>query len=170
MLCFNRRRHLKKLVLLFAVLCMSAGCARPIAKPYFPASIPLDLSRCKLLEHTDTHGGFLGDGIKLLTYDCGMDEEAILAQTDQWPRLPLPENVRLLLYGGEKNGVFYAYNFAEDFSIPQIANGRYYFYDRHAEASDPWDSAALFDRYSFNLSLFLYDKDAKLLYCFELDT
>ena len=74
------------------------------------------------------------------------------------------------MYGGEKNGVSYAYDLAEEAHWPIINNGVYKFVDRHSEAVDKSDDASLFERHSYNFSIAAYDLDTNILYYFEFDT
>ena len=73
------------------------------------------------------------------------------------------------MYGGEKEDHFYNYNLADASNIPEIKNGYYYFYDRHANSKDTKDDTNIF-RGSFNFSLALYDLDADIMYLLEFDT
>ena len=118
----------------------------------------------------DTHGGFHGDGFYNLTLDCSKNAEAALKAVENWNAFPLPENLSLILYGGERDGVGYKFNLAEKAKIPAIENGFYCFLDRHSEASNPSDDADLFDRASMKFSLALYDSDTNRFYYVEFDT
>lgn len=118
----------------------------------------------------DTHGGFHGDGAYYLILDCSDHAETALKIAEDWKPLPLSENLELLLYGGEKDGVHYDYNLCDQAHLPVIENGYYWFEDRNSEAADPEDDSELFSRSSFNLSLALYDSDINIFYYFEYDT
>ena len=127
------------------------------------AGLDLDLSGCRVVSESDTHGGFLGDGEYLLVLDCGGSEEKLLAQTGEWPAFPFSDNVRTVLYDwgvAERNG------------IPAISEGRWYFYDRFADDSafDRRSDAHLLNRPAENFSLLLYDTEQSTLYYFEMDT
>ena len=74
------------------------------------------------------------------------------------------------MYGGRKDGVTYGYELAEEAHMPSIDNGYYMFEDRHSESKDSRDDSELFDRYSFNFSIAIYDCDTDKLYYFEFDT
>ena len=128
------------------------------------AGIDLDLTGCRIMSETDTHGGFLGDGEYLLVLDCSGNEEKILAQIGEWPAFPLSDNLREVLYEwkiAEKNG------------IPQISSGAWYFTDRFADeaaALDRHSDASLLSRPAENFSLLLYDAEHSRLYYYEMDT
>lgn len=123
-----------------------------------------------VVEEEDTHSGFHGDGDYYLILDCSNNEETALEIVDGWKRLPLSENLELIMYGGEKDGVIYEYNLCEKAHLPLIKNGYYWFNDRNSEGKDLTDDSELFSRGSFNFSLALYDCDTSTFYYFEFDT
>lgn len=121
-------------------------------------------------EETDTHDGFHGDGSYYLILDCSENREKALEKIKGWKELPLSSNLNFVLYGGEKEGIIYGYNLAEETKIPEIKNGYYYFYDRHSESIDSSDDANLLSRTSFNFTLAIYDSDTDRMYYLEFDT
>ena len=127
-------------------------------------------SEFALSKEEDTHGGIHGDGSYYLILDCseksGMAREII----KDWKTLPLTENLQLLMYGGEKDGVKYSYDFAEEAHWPVVQNGVYKFFDDQNEAVDKSDDTNLFNRYSFNFSIAMYDLDSNIFYYYEIDT
>lgn len=129
-----------------------------------------EVSDFTVLEENDTHGGFHGDGSYYLILDCSQNAEKARNIVKNWNSLPLSENLHLVMFGGEKDGINYGYDFAEEAKWPAIKNGVYKFVDRHAESKDSSDDSQLFDRYSFNFSIAVYDLDSDILYYFEMDT
>ena len=123
-----------------------------------------------VVEELDTHGGFRGDGSYYLILDCSNNKEKALKKVEDWNKLPLSENLNLIMYGGEKDGVTYGYELAKEAHIPKIENGYYIFEDRSSESTDSADDTELFDRYSFNFSIAIYDSDTNKMYYFEFDT
>lgn len=124
-----------------------------------------------VVEEQDTHGGWLGDGSYYLILDCSNNVDTALKNVEGWNSLPLSENLNLIMYGGEKDGVSYdGYNLSEEAHLPEIKNGYYFFEDRHSEANDASDDSGLFSRFSFNFSLAVYDSDTNRFYYFEFDT
>ena len=125
--------------------------------------LDLDLSGCRIVSETDSHGGFLGDGECLLVLDCGGSEDKLRAQTGDWPALPLSDNVRTVLYD---------WGVAEKYGIPALGSGKWYFYDRFPDAAalDRRSDARLLSRPAVNFSLLLYDSEHSRLYYFEMDT
>lgn len=123
-----------------------------------------------VVEELDTHGGFLGDGSYYLILDCSSNKEKALELIEDWNKLPLSENLNIVMYGGEKDGVKYGYKLAEEAHLPKIENGYYMFEDRSSESTDSTDDSELFDRYSFNFSIAVYDCDTDTMYYFEYDT
>ena len=123
-----------------------------------------------VIDEDDTHGGFLGDGTYHIAVDCSKNKEKILKTVSEWSELPLSENLRLIMYGGERNGMTYGYNLAGETNIPQVKNGYYCFLDRHSETVDKHSDDDLFNRYSYNFSLAIYDTDTDILYYMRFDT
>lgn len=123
-----------------------------------------------VVDELDTHGGFHGDGSYYLILDCSENKAKALENISDWEKLPLSENLNLIMYGGEKDGVTYRYNLAEEAKMPYVKNGYYCFKDRHSESKNPNDDSELFDRYSFNFSLAVYDIDTDTFYYFDFDT
>jgi len=124
----------------------------------------------EIVESLDTHGGFHGDGTYYLILDCSKNREKALKAVSKWDRLPLPENVELMMYGGIKDGRYYGYHLAEEANMPRIENGYYVFRDRHRGGNDPSDDSELLSRYSFNFTIAVYDADTDRMYYFEYDT
>lgn len=123
-----------------------------------------------VVEEENTHGGFHGDGSYHLILDCSNNTETALKIVNNWNRLPLSENLNLIMYGGSKGGISYGYELAGEAHIPKIENGYYRFMDRYYEAKDKTDDSKLLSRYSFNFSLAMYDSDTNIFYYFEYDT
>ncbi len=123
-----------------------------------------------VVEELDTHGGFLGDGSYYLILDCSNNKEQALDEVKCWKKLPLSENLNLIMYGGEKDGVTYGYELAKEAHMPKISNGYYMFEDRHSESKDSKNDSDLLDRHSSNFSVAIYDCDTDRLYYFEFDT
>lgn len=129
-----------------------------------------NIAEFTVVAEEDSHGGFLGDGAYYLILDCSENIEQAKELINDWKPLPLTENLQLIMYGGTKNSVHYAYNLAEEAHWPVINNGVYKFVDRHSEAVDKSDDTNLFSRTSFNFSIAVYDFDTNILYYYELDT
>ena len=123
-----------------------------------------------VIDEKDTHGGFHGDGSYHLILDCSPKKEEAMELIKDWTPLPLTENLQLIMYGGVKNGAGHGYHLAGVANWPVINNGVYKFVDRHPEAVDKSDDTNLFNRYSYNFSVAVYDLDTNTLYYFELDT
>ena len=124
----------------------------------------------KVVDEKDSHGGFHGDGAYYLILNCSENKQKASELIEDWKPLAMSESLELIMYGGEKNGVSYAYDLAEEAHWPIINNGVYKFVDRHSEAVDKSDDASLFDRSSYNFSIAAYDLDTNILYYFEFDT
>lgn len=129
----------------------------------------VDVRRGEIAFEEDTHGGFHGDGTRFVILD--FSEDAALRETilknPSWRALPMDKVTALLAYGGEENGMRYMPMLqGEDISstLPQIDSGWYCLIDRQE------DEREIMDRESFNLTLGIYDEEARRLYYAELDT
>lgn len=137
-----------------------------ITTPYFGFT-KKDFS---VIEELDTHGGFQGEGSHYLILDCSDNKEKALEIVKNWNKLPLSENLNLVMYGGEKDGVIYGYELAKEAHIPKIENGYYIFDNSQLKGKDNGDDSELFNRYSFNFEIAIYDCDTDRMYYFEFDT
>lgn len=159
--------------ILFIIICIFSlgSCSSPIkTEDYIKKEIGIDISSCIIEEDNDNHGGFLGDGSYIVKANCEEANDLVLDQLKYWEKLPLSENLQLIIYGGEKDGTTYSYELGNQNGIPKIKNGYYYFLDRHNEATNKHSDKYLFDRYSFNFTIALYDVDTKIFYYYEFDT
>lgn len=131
----------------------------------------LDITNGEILYFNDTHGGFLGDGecyaeVKIL--DNSVSDKI----KNEWHKLPLTDNLNTVIYGGEVETEFgpgTVLSFVDD-KIPVIKNGYYYFEDRHSDSKNKKDDTDIFDRYSYNFTVAIYDLDTHTLYFYALDT
>lgn len=145
-------------------------CKRYTPTKYIEKEINLNISSCDILLDNDTHGGLLGDGEHIIKADCSDTSKDILEQITYWNEFPLSRNLKLIMYGGYKDGKYYGYELAEKNAIPKIENGYYLFIDRHDGVTDEHSDEDLFNRYSFNFTIAFYDLDTNYFYYFEFDT
>lgn len=145
--------------------------------------VELDLSRASIVLDEDSHGGFHGDGTWLLILGCKDVSTSPFTVTDEhgkqsamtvsiadsiasnkhWHSLPMSGNVSELVKRTHYE------NSCESF-FPEITNGYYYFKDRSSEAVDRYSDSEVYNRYSFNYTLAVYDSDTDMLYICVLDT
>lgn len=141
---------------------------------YIEKQIGIDIPKALNMNYVDEHGGFHGDGKTFAKLEfLAEDEEGILKEVEDnanWHELPLRENINLLMYGGMRGDRSYSYNLADNFEIPKIENGYWYFLDRHSESTDSSSDLRIFNRFSFNLTIAMYDVDSNTLYYVEFDT
>lgn len=123
----------------------------------------LDISLpCGLVEQAwDSHGGFHGDGETLAV----IVTELTRPQGPYWHPLPLTDNLKTLLSRSGLEGMDVMAQ-----TVPGIEQGFYYFRDRHSESQDPASDDGILDRYSYNLTLAVYDSGTGTLYVWLLDT
>lgn len=106
-----------------------------------------------VLENSDTHGGFLGDGLTTVKIQCTLETP----EGEYWHELPLT---------GGAAGIPPLL----DVDIPGGEKGYFYFRDRHSQASDPASYNSWSSRYSCNFTFALWDAEAGILYYYKLDT
>ncbi len=111
-----------------------------------------------LLE-ADTHCGFHGDGEYILIVDCQLFPQKALKTVEKWQPLPLTENLEHVMYNWDKPVTDWP---------EKIEHGYYKFYDSNSQ--DHSDDSGLFERYSYNFKLAVYDTDKDKLYYWECDT
>jgi hypothetical protein len=159
----------------FSIILLLAGCRSETFKRSRELyALGIDPSSATVVESSDSHGGFHGDGLLFAQISIADDSVgAILSQRDEWKPLPLSENLTALVYGitteTSQTGP-YLTNEDNEPVFPEIQNGYYYFEDRHAKSIDPYDDTDVFGRNSYNLTVAIYDTDTNMLYYAELDT
>ena len=162
-------RRLKCVFIVVTLLCLS-GCFAFSADKYINKKINLDINGCDININKDERMGFNGDGIRYVKASCTKNSKNMIKQVNNWNKLPLSQNLELIMYGGEKDNVEYDYDLAKNQNIPKIENGYYLFIDRHKSSTDTSSDKDLFDRTSFNFTLAMYDIDSNTLYFYEFDT
>ena len=101
---------------------------------------------------------------------CPDDFETEIKESVSWHKLPLSENLNLIMYGGSLNETYYGYELANEAGIPKIENGYYVFVDKHKKSKDIYSDKDLFNRASFNFIVALYDEESNSFYYYEFDT
>ena len=160
----------KPLIIVIIIIIVCAGlyfCYRNERVRYIKRASGFDISSCRILKDKDTHGGFLGDGEYILIADCGKAPPSA-EELKEWKRLPLTENLQLMMYGPEPDE--YEYSLAGEAGIPYVENGYYYFENRHSGAKSRESDEDLFDVISFNFTLAIYDTDNEMFYFYDIDT
>ena len=154
---------MKKLSLLLSALLVFlsfAGCASHNTQN-LSAGLSVDLTDGELIEYSDTHGGFHGDGecrAKMTFSQQAADTLcSALSASDYWTSLPMTENISSALEYGNAD-------------FPPIEAGYYLFFDRSDQSRDIKDLSEFQSRYSFNYTAAVYDADSRTLYYYDLDT
>lgn len=119
----------------------------------------------------DNHGGFFGDGVLYgeLTFEPSVGETLArhLAESDVWHPLPLSENLKVFLFGGEKDGVSYDSTLSDGWGTLTMTEGYYYILDRKHNIG--MDTLLLGDN-STNVTVGLYDSQRSVLYVMTYDS
>lgn len=160
-------------VIFLLVISILAGCGIEDEEHIGLKELGIDKSKGSLSHSIDTHGS-LGDGSTYIEIEFkGKNADTVedeLKSNKYWKPLPLSLCLNAAVYGNENMSSLVT-SFDDGIpAIPDISNGYYYFKDRHSESTDSTDDSELFNRYSFNFDILLYDTDTHILYIYQLDT
>ena len=92
-----------------------------------------------------------------------------MLNNEDWNKLPLSENLDLIMYGGKKEGMDDAYNLAELLDMPSIENGYWFLDNRHSKSISTKEDSNIVNTSSFNFTTALYDSDPHILYYREFE-
>jgi hypothetical protein len=166
-------KRYKYLLFLMIAFLLSSGCHLFSINGRITKSLGIDIPQDLEIPYEDTHGA-LGDGDTFAVVDFNEDtaEDFLISisENTDWYPLPLSENLSIMLYGGEKEGVNYSYSYAEEFNIPAALNGYWFFNNRHAKRISPKDDSNLLELSSANFTLAIFDVDTSTLYYWEYDS
>lgn len=136
-------------------------------------TLGVDVRTGSIIEESDTHGGFHGDGMRFVSLAFSDDSVSRqIAGSGVWSPLPWSHQLTTLAYGSGTAAIRSGPYLTDGNGapvLPAVQNGYYFFYDRHSQAENPRDESAVF-RGSFNFTLALYDTDTDTLYYVEFDT
>lgn len=143
--------------------------AQSTPQGYVSKYLGIDCSRGIANEYIETHGGFLGDGDTFIEIQfLNNDFEKRICESEGWNKLPLTENLEIIIHGVSDEERDREPRVVGE--IPEIKNGYYYFEDRYYESTDKYDDSEVFERYSYNYTIAIYDADTMILYYCEEDT
>lgn len=159
----------KKIIyLLFMIITILSGCANNTVNDvtYISEQIGIDISGSEIIEKTDTHGGFHGDGKLIVQVEiCNKNFEQELKETGKWSQEP-SELTEILLYGNEEWNPYIADDNGEPL-MKKIENG-YYFIINNTDSNN--EDIEWSEMYSINAIVAVYDVDNNILYYYEIDT
>lgn len=161
------KRILRNLIAVCVMAVLVSAC-----QSYDDISLMLgaDVSSAKVISEGDNHGGFHGDGERYIEFEFEDDSFENTIKVDHtWQTLPVKEDaITALLYGLETPEITFGPYLRND--MPEVENGYYFFYDRHSESKDPFDSSEVLERSSLNFTVAVYDAETDKLYYAENDT
>lgn len=158
------------LIILCLILCSLTSCLMSNTseidsedvKNYIAEEIGVDISDSELAEVYDTHDNFLGDG--LLYVEARLYGEIInqIKSDSRWRNLPLSQTFEQLTgtHLTDDNG---------ESLFKTVENGYYFLCDKQQEGNEQ-DDSEIFNRYSCNFCLAVYDIDKNILYFYRYDT
>ena len=161
---------LKLLPVVVLSLLLTISCQEQTIQGHISNELGIDVGNETVLSHEDDHGGFHGDGG--LTVVLHLTDEATVDRIkENWTPLPLTENLTILIYGKECEGIRPKFGNGSGSSLfPAVEHGYYYFFDRHSGAVDPSDDTNVLVRHSYNFTIAIFDTDTNTLYYTEQDT
>lgn len=130
----------------------------------------------KILESSDTHRGFHGDGdyYEVIQLDekivKSFEKEAL--KTGKWNKLPMGKEINLFIFGYEKKDSNSSYKYVgHGKQIPDnIKNGIYYFRDKYVEQYPDEKNINILIRPAYNFVFSILDLDTGKLYILESDS
>ena len=87
-----------KRIILLSICLMVTSCKFGTAKQQIKRELNIDVSKCSIEKDKDTHGGFLGDGDYIAVLDCNNNFNNMKKKLLSWNKLPLSENLQLIMY------------------------------------------------------------------------
>ena len=151
-------------LMLAAILLSLTGCARSELSR-LSDTLGVDLTSGIVEASFDDHGGFHGDGTTFLKIRFSAFPEEI-RESKEWCQLPLTDHLKSFV---EATSSLFSDNDGNCY-LPVVEHGYYCYIDRHYESTDPKDDSELMHRYSFNVTLAVFDSDTNTLYYIKLDT
>lgn len=172
-----------------AALCIFAfaGCGSENPLSDVEKATGLDIGNASVIESTDSHDNFLGDGILFISADCSTSPltDQIKSATNNnsgWRELPLTDMLARYMTGyTDSNGQTYRPSFSIDNTgepmFPDTENGYWFFLDRSSNGSSDLgsgdgssDAEGINAAYGYNFTVAMYDTDNDMLYYCEIDT
>lgn len=122
--------------------------------------------------YQDSHGGFHGDGITLAKAKLkDIHIEKIVEKSKaEWNRTPMPKNIELELYGGQRGDINWHSDLADKLNMPNIERGYWIFLDRSGNRRVFNKGENLFPRVSANYSLGVIDSERNIFYYIKFDS
>lgn len=137
-------------------------------KSHIERLVDLSLRDGNIIDFYDSHGGFHGDGSLFAVIQ--FQNQAFLKKVEDkncWHKLPLSSNVEEFIFN------FCNLSNRGDWDhqwFPKISEGYYYFKDNHSEAIDKYSDKEIFNRYSHNLLIGVFDTSKNRLYVLKSDS
>lgn len=168
----NRMKKSVLFIMIFMILLLSLqGCVKKEStEDQLSDILDTKIISGEIIKNEDTHGGFHGDGERIIVIKYNNDSAGSILSNIQdngkWSEFPLNEDLNLLVYGGKKGDMYYVSECAKKVGIPQIEHGYYYFVNKQTNNQD----TDILLSSSQNFVIAMFDSDNNTLYYFEQDT
>lgn len=162
----------KIIVLIVTVSIIFAGCNKNDILTSIGKEIGIDISSEKILEEEDDHGGFFGDGIKIVKIEIKnkwfISE---LENSSEW-KAQISKEIEGFLYGLEEGDCEYGPFVSDEDDIPLIPtfSHAYYFIKNRNSDSRDLKGTELLEFPSANVTIAVYDTETSVLYYCEYDS
>lgn len=161
----------------------STSINQTVVRSYMHGDLRLNSAYGEVIDYYDSHGGFHGDGKTFIEiHDDNHQIAAEIAQRDDWSPMPVSRDVRILVYGIVERGEDIVTHYGPTITnqnrepwIPEVEHGFWILVDRQQETlqrnrPEPDQPPGIHNRYSYNLTIGIYDTDHSILYILVLDT
>lgn len=152
------------LVILFLIIIYTIYIYTLYNYIFYSSLIEIQIPILIKTEEKDTHGGFHGDGEALAKFYFSNNQAqkfiSKIKTNSHWNKYPMPEKLQNCIPDNTEEGI----------KIPNINDGYWFFLDRSSKAMEKYDYHEIFDRYSFNYTIAIFDINTDTLYIYSLDT
>lgn len=153
-------------ILLLGILCFldtQTDHLNKTSPSYISRQLGIDLRNYDVITTYDSTGGNLGYMNSCTSFQIENDsfESELIHDSNKWAPLPMNTDIRTLLYGGTKNGIYYNCELLTRAGVPYIEHGYYYFVSRDSQSTSPLEPL------SYDLYVAVYDSDTRILYYYE---
>lgn len=123
-----------KLIVMILSYGLLVGCSIQNQSKDISNELRISIPKEVEISSYDTHSGFHGDGTTYtrIKFRNEVAENICteIKDNNNWNKLPLSENLQLIMYGGTKNNIEFNYNLADEVGIPIVESGYWIFIDR----------------------------------------
>ena len=164
---------IKKIVVsIVTISIILTGCSKNDILTSISKEIGVDISSEKILEEKDDHGGFCGDGIKIVKIKIENKQFiSELESSSEW-KPQISKAIQGFLYGLEEGDCEYRPFISDEDDtplIPTFSHAYYFIKNRNSDSRD-LKGTELLEFPSANVTIAVYDTETSVLYYCEYDS